>query len=329
MNWPDWVWIPQEPPDLWRLIAPEFQPIPILPVIGLVMAVLYMAGAIRMWATRRRWSVVRTLFFLLGCALIVLTMGLAIEGYGYVMFSVFMFQQLTLMIAVPPLLILGSPGTLLLRATPHHGLGRLVHRLAFAGLRSRLSRWLLHPAFGIPIYLLSFYGLYLGNLADYFLMNAVGHITLEVMFLLAGMIFTIPILSADPLPIRLSHGGRVLDILLEMALHAFFGVIVMMTPGILVDAFANPPTDWNLDPVADQQIAGGLAWSYGEGPTALILIYLLHSWYRADTRQARAADRKADEQGDPDLAAYNEYLARLRSPRENHPTDNTHEGEPK
>jgi putative membrane protein len=329
LNWPDWVWIPEQAPTLWRLIAPEFQPVPILPVIGLVMAALYLAGAIRMWATRRRWSVVRTLFFLLGCALIVLTMGLAVEGYGYVMFSVFMFQQLTLMIAVPPLLILGSPGTLLLRATPHRGLGHLVHRLAFAGLRSRLSRWLLHPALGIPIFLLSFYGLYLGGLADYFLMSAVGHIALEVLFLVAGMIFTIPILSSDPLPIRLGHGGRVLDILLEMALHAFFGVIVMMTPGILVDAFANPPADWNLDPVADQQIAGGLAWSYGEGPTALILIYLLHSWYRADTRQARAADRKADEQGDPDLAAYNEYLARLRGGRDDHPTSNTLEGEPK
>lgn len=331
MNWPDWVWIPDQAPTLWRLMAPNVQPVPILPVVGLTMAALYLSGAIRMWAVRRRWSVVRTLLFLLGCAVFVLTTGLAVEGYGYVMFSVFMFQQLTLMIAVPPLLVLGSPGTLLLRATPHRGLGHLVNRLAFTGLRSRLGRWLLHPAFGIPVYLLSFYGLYLGGLADYFLMSVVGHIALEISFLVAGMIFTIPILSNGPLPIRLGHGGRVLDILIEMALHAFFGVIVMMTPGILVAAFANPPADWNLDPVVDQQIAGGLAWSYGEGPTALMLIYLLHRWYHADTRNAREADRRADEQGDPDLAAYNEYLARLRGrdSHDNKPISHTHEGEQK
>lgn len=43
--------------------------------------------------------------------------GLAVENFGYALFSVFMFQQLTLMMAIPPLLVLGSPGTLLLRAT--------------------------------------------------------------------------------------------------------------------------------------------------------------------------------------------------------------------
>lgn len=312
MNWPDWIWIPDEAPTLARMLAADLQPVPIIPVIGIVIAGLYLIGVIRMWSTGRRWSIVRTLCFLAGCALIVATTGLAVEGYGYVMFSVFMFQQLTLMIAVPPLLILGSPGTLLLRATPHRGPGHLVHRLAFAGLRGRVGRWLLHPAVGIPLFLLSFYGLYLGGLADVFLSTAVGHIALEGLFLVAGMLFTIPILSSDPLPIRLGYGGRILDVLVEMALHAFFGVIVMMSPALLVDAFANPPASWGLDPIADQQIAGGLAWSYGEGPTALILLYLLHRWYRSDTAKARAADRKADEHGDPDLDAYNDYLAQLR-----------------
>ena len=327
MNGGEWVWVPEQEPTLWTLLAADLQPLPVLPAIGFVLAVLYLAGAVRLWVIRRRWSVVRTLSFLLGCVLLVLTTGLAIEGYGYALFSVFMFQQLTLMIAIPPLLVLGSPGTLLLRAVPHRGLGRVVLRLAFAGLRSRVSRWLLHPALGIPICLLSFYGLYLGGLADVFLASSAGHISLEVLFLVAGMLFTIPILSADPLPIRLGYGGRLLDILVEMALHAFFGVIVMMTPGVLVEAFATPPAAWRLDPVADQQIAGGLAWSYGEGPTALILIYLLHRWYRADTTRARAADRQADELGDPDLAAYNAYLAGLRGGDHNRPTPNTLKGE--
>lgn len=44
--------------------------------------------------------------------------GLAIDGYGYRLFSAFMFQHLTLSILVPPLLVLGAPGRLLLRSTP-------------------------------------------------------------------------------------------------------------------------------------------------------------------------------------------------------------------
>ena len=308
----DWsAWLPDEPPSFEQFLALQPLPAPVLPVIGGVLAALYLAGALRMWATKRQWPIGRTLSFLSGCALLVASTGLALELYGFAMFSVFMFQQLTLMMAVPPLLVLGSPGTLLLRATPHAGLGRVVHRLAFAGLRSPASRWLLHPAFGIPLFLLSFYGLYLAGLADSFVGTVAGHTALEVLFLVAGMLFTIPILSSDPLPVRLGHAGRIIDVVVEMALHAFFGVIIMMSTATLVTAFASPPTSWQLDPLMDQQIAGGLAWSYGEGPTALILLYLLQRWYRSDTVNSRAHDRRVEIHGNPELDEYNAYLARI------------------
>ena len=58
-------------------------------------------------------------------------------------------------------------------------------------------------------------------------------------------------------------------------------------------------------------LAGGLAWSYGEAPTLLMLIYVMHRWFREDTTQAAAADRRADAHGDPELDAYNDYLTRL------------------
>ncbi|WP_376713683.1 cytochrome c oxidase assembly protein [Janibacter limosus] len=99
------------------------------------MGMLYVAGAVRLWTSGRRWPVWRCLSFLLGCGAIMVIMGAGIEGYGLRMFSVFMFQQLTLMLGIPAFLALGSPGTLLLRATPHRGPGRPVLRLAFFGLQ--------------------------------------------------------------------------------------------------------------------------------------------------------------------------------------------------
>jgi putative membrane protein len=222
-----------------------------------------------------------------------------------------MFQQLTLMMAIPPLLVLGSPGTLLLRATPHHGPGLLVLRAAHAGLRSRTARWLLSPWLAVPLYLAAFYGLYLANFADPILSTVTGHTLLEVGFLVAGMLFTIPILSSDPLPVRMSHGGRALDVFAEAALHAFFGVFLMMATTTLIDGFAGPTSALGIDPIEDQRLAGGLAWSYGEAPTLLMLIYVMHRWFRDDTAQAVAADRRADAHGDPELDAYNDYLTRL------------------
>lgn len=307
------VWVPSAPPSLETFLAPTLQPIPLLPAIAVLLAGLYLAGALRLWATRRGWPVWRAASFLVGCLIIAVVMGAGIEGYGLRMFSVFMFQQLTLMMAVPPLLILGRPGTLLLRATPHRGAGRWVLRAAHAGLRSPISRVALHPGFMIPLFLVSFYGVYLSDLADQLLPTWYGHVGLEILFLAAGVLFTVPLISTDPLPIRQTHFGRFVDIFAEMPLHAFFGVIIMMATTPVVDFFAVLPASWNVDPITDQGVAGGLAWSYGELPSVLIVLFILVRWQRDDARKAAAADRDAAVNGTPELDAYNAYIARLNA----------------
>lgn len=303
------VWVPTAPPSLETFLAPTLQPVPLIPAIALLAGLLYLIGAIRLWAVGRRWPLWRSLCFLLGCAAIAVTMGAGIEGYGLRMFSVFMFQQLTLMMAIPPLLVLGSPGTLLLRATPHRGPGRTVLRVAHFGLRSRLGRIAIHPAFMVPLFLFSFYGIYFSEIDDLLLPTWYGHVGLELLFLASGILFTVPLLSSDPLPVRQTHGWRLIDIFSEMPLHAFFGVIIMMATDPMVDFFATAPATWNIDPLEDQGIAGALAWSYGELPSLLILLFIMMSWQRDDARKSARADAV---QASPELDAYNAYLEQLR-----------------
>jgi putative membrane protein len=143
------------------------------------------------------------------------------------------------------------------------------------------------------------------------LATVAGHLALEVAFLAAGILFTLPLISPDPLPRRQSHLGRLVDMFIEMPLHAFFGVIAMMATVPLVTFFSRAPEGWNLDPLADQRIAGALAWSYGELPSLIIILILLFSWGADDTRRAEAADRRKDLDGDAELDAYNTWLTRL------------------
>ncbi|MEW1974588.1 cytochrome c oxidase assembly protein [Microbacterium profundi] len=306
------TWIPDTPPTLAAFFSLLPGPFPLLPLIATVLAVGYLVGAIRLWRQGRRWPVWRTVSFLVGCGALAATTGLGVEAYGYALMSVFMFQQLTLMMAIPPLLVLGSPGTLLLRATAHHGPGKAVLRAAHWGLRSAAARWVLSPWLALPIYLASFYGLYLAGFADRILAVPGGHMAMEVLFLLAGIVFTIPILSSDPLPMRISHGGRALDVFAEAALHAFFGVFLMMATTMLVTQFVAPTEALGIDPLEDQRVAGGLAWSYGEAPTLLMLVYVMHRWFRDDTARAAADDRFTDAHGTSELDAYNAYLSKLR-----------------
>ncbi len=300
------------PPSPLTLFTPSPGPFPLLPLIAAMLAAAYLAGVIRLRRQHRRWPIWRTISFLLGCLALAATTGLGVENYGYALLSVFMFQQLTLMIAIPPLLVLGSPGTLLLRATPHRGAGILILRAAHAGLRSRAARWALSPWIALPLYLAAFYGLYLADLAGPILAVPGGHLVLEVAFLVAGILFAIPVLSADPLPVRLTHAGRALDVFAEAALHAFFGVFLMIAPRLLVDSFAASTAALGMDPLEDQRVAGGLAWSYGEAPTLLIIIYVMHRWFRDDAARTEATDRYIDVHGNPELDAYNAHLAALR-----------------
>lgn len=300
------------PPSPLTLLTPAPGPFPLLPLIAAMLAAAYLVGVIRLRRQHRRWPIWRTISFLLGCFALAATTGLGVEIYGYALLSVFMFQQLTLMIAIPPLLVFGSPGTLLLRATPHRGAGILVLRAAHAGLRSRAARWALSPWIALPLYLAAFYGLYLADLAGPILAAPGGHLALEVAFLAAGILFAIPVLSADPLPVQLTHAGRALDVFAEAALHAFFGVFLMIAPRLLVDSFAASTAALSMDPLEDQRVAGGLAWSYGEAPTLLIIIYVMHRWFRDDTDRTAATDRYIDAHGNPELDAYNAHLAALR-----------------
>jgi putative membrane protein len=305
------AWIPELPPSLEQFLAPNFQPIPVIPVIAIGIGLLYLIGAVQQWAASRRWSVVRTVCFLAGCALTAVTMGAGIEGYGYVLLSVFIFQQLTLMMAIPVLLVLGSPGTLLLRSVPHRGIGKLVLRASLGLLRSALMRFLIHPVVMIPLFLAAFYGLYFTEAASWLLATWGGHLSLELFFLVSGLLFTAPLISSDPLPRRQSHLGKLLDVFAEMPLHAFFGVIMMSAPAVMVKYFDSTSPQWGIDPVKDQQIAGGLAWSYGELPSVIMLLVLLIRWEKDDTRNAKRASRAADLYGDAEFDAYNQQLERL------------------
>lgn len=307
------VWLPTLAPSMVQYLAPNLQPIPLIPVLALLAAVFYLAGAISLWKQGRAWSPVRTISFLSGCLVVMVVMGAGIEGYGLGMFSIFMFQQLTLMMAVPPLLVLGSPGTLLLRATPHRGPGLPVLRVAIWGLRSRWGRLAIHPAFMVPLFLFSFYGVYFSGIADRLLPTWYGHVGLELAFLFAGILFTIPLLSADPLPKRQTHFGRMIDVFAEMPLHAFFGVVVMMSTKPMVSFFSTSPASWEVDAMADQAVAGGLAWAYGELPSVLMLLYILVRWHRDEARSWVRAERKIATEGTPELDAYNDYLIQLAS----------------
>jgi putative membrane protein len=279
---------------------------------GLVGLALYAWGVVRLVRRGDKWPVGRTIAFVIGVLTVLLVMCTKLNDYGMVMFSVHMVQHMVISMLSPILLLLGAPITLALRALPAAARGHKGPRewLLWV-LHSRYMRIVTHPAFTIPLFIASLYGLYFTPIFDTLMGSKAGHIGMMVHFLAVGLVFFWPIMGVDPGPHRPGYIMRMLELFAGMPFHAFFGIALMMGTQPMIGTYMHPPASLGIDALADQEAAGGIAWAFSEIPSVVVLVALLFQWRRSEDREARRKDRAADRDGDKELEAYNAYLASL------------------
>ncbi|WP_395298474.1 cytochrome c oxidase assembly protein [Kitasatospora hibisci] len=283
-------------------------------LIGCLVALaLYVTGVVRLYRRGDRWPVGRTVGWVAGVGSVILVTCTGLNDYGMVLFSAHMMQHMVLSMLSPILLLLGAPITLALRSLRPAGKGRPrgPRELLVALLHSTYVRVISHPAFTIPLFIASLYGVYFTPLFDFLMQYRLGHIFMMVHFLATGLAFFWPIMGVDPGPHRPGHVMRIIELFMGMPFHAFFGVAVMMGSHQLVSTFTEAGAPPGTDLLADQKLAGGITWAFGEIPTAIVLIALVYQWMRSEQRLSRRRDRAEDRNGDAELAAYNAYLASL------------------
>jgi putative copper resistance protein D len=64
--------------------------------------------------------------------------------------------------------------------------------------------------------------------------------------------------------------------------------------------------------MADQVLAGSIAWSFGELPMLLVFIALGIQWAKSDQKVAARRDRQVEIYGDMELDEYNKMLNNLQ-----------------
>lgn len=292
----------------------EWSTDPFFLIACLVALGLYGWGVARLARRGDKWPAGRTVAFTAGVLSVLLVMCTQLNDYGMVMFSAHMVQHMVISMLTPILVLLGAPMTLALRALPAVGGGRKgLRELLLMLLHSRYMRIITHPAFTIPMFIASLYGLYFTPLFDTLMGSKAGHIAMMVHFLAVGLVFFWPIMGVDPGPHRPGHLMRMLLLFAGMPFHAFFGIALMMGSEPMVETYKHPPASLGIDALADQTAAGGIAWAFSEIPSVLVLVALLFQWYTSEQRQAKRKDRAADRDGDKELEAYNAYLSSLNA----------------
>lgn len=273
----------------------------------------YLAGVWRLHRRGDAWPIARTVFWVLGMlALFWVTCG-PVNVYQDYLFSVHMTGHMLLTMAIPLLLVPGSPVSLAARAIRKRDDGtRGGREWILWAVHTPFARVVTNPFVAAGIFVGSLWIFYYTDLFRWALYDHLGHEWMTVHFLITGYLFVQSLIGIDPVPYRLPYAGRLLVLIAVMAMHAFFGIAIMMQSGLMVaEWFGSMGRTWGATPLQDQYVGGGVAWSVGEIPTLILAITVAIQWSRNDDRAQRRRDRHADRTGDAELAEYNARLAEI------------------
>ena len=193
------------------------------------------------------------------------------------LFSAHMLQHMLLVLAVPPLLILGIPRTLatsIVRVPALGAIERMLRSPAVAWSLGMAALWIWH----VP------------RLYDATLASEPLHIFEHLVFLVTATIFWWPILA----PIeesRMSHGAAFAYLGGAMLITTVLGILITFAPVGAYTAYLHPEDSlhilaglrdsWGLTTEADQELGGLLMWVPGGLVYLGAIMAVLARWYRA------------------------------------------------
>ncbi|KRC61479.1 copper transporter [Agromyces sp. Root81] len=298
--WPEWTrFFTEWNPDLIWLLVCGF---------GIFF---YIAGVRRLRKRGDRWPIYRTVLWVSGLLLLVYITSGGVNVYEQYLFSAHMLAHMVLTMAVPVLLVPGAPVTLAARAIRARKDGsRGGREWILLGVHSRFAGFIANPIVAAVLFVGSLWVFYYSPLFRWTMLDHIGHEWMIVHFLITGYLFVQSLIGIDPVPYRLPYPFRLLLLLGTMAFHAFFGLAIMSSTGLLLADWYGA-MGWGADALIDQQLGGGIAWSIGEIPTVALAITVAVQWARSDEKESKRRDRHADRTGDAELDAYNAQLAAI------------------
>ena len=283
-------------------------------VLGCAFAIFfYLAGVRRLSKRGDRWPLHRTILWIAGIALLFYITSGGVNVYEKYLFSTHMLAHMALTMMVSLLLVPGAPITLALRAIRKRSDGsRGPREWIMLTVHSRVATVLTNPIVTAALFAGSLWAFYYTPLLRWATTDHIGHEWMVVHFLITGYLFVQSLIGIDPVPYRLPYPFRLVLLLGTMAFHAFFGLTLITSTGLLLaDWFGAMGRTWGQTALGDQQTGGGIAWSIGEIPTVILAIVVAIQWSRSDERETKRRDRNADRTGEAELNAYNERLAKL------------------
>ena len=217
--------------------------------LGWLLGLLAVAAAYG-WATRRAgWEATRRQRTLFSLALILVlaavTWPLGDLAAHWSLLAL-VLQRLVLMLAVPPLLVVGTPRPIIMWLTRPPAVDALL-------------RVVVKPAPAIVIVTVVSVGTLTTGAVNLASRSEVARMLVQLIVLLTGFVLWAPVLSELPGATRLSALGRGGYLIVQSIVPSFLSVVWIFARRSLYPPYSHPETVAGMSPVLDQQLAGFLA----------------------------------------------------------------------
>ncbi len=245
--------------------------VPVWLTLGTVVtSVVYVRGWLALRRTRpEQFNATRLLFFLSGMATLWISIGSPLDAFADVLLSAHMVEHLILMMAVPPLVLLGFPVVPLLRGLPR------VVRTGVAGplLRVKTLRKLVHGLVHPPVAWLAMnvtlLAWHVPGAYDLALENETIHDIEHLCFLFGAMLFWWCIVEPWPSTRKPYHWGMLLYLVTADFVNTGLSAFLAFCNRPVYAFYVEHPNPFQIQPVPDQVLGAVVMWVFGS------LAYLL------------------------------------------------------
>lgn len=283
------------PPDLSALLL-DWRPDLIFAVVSILAVTGYLAGVRRLRRRGDTWPTSRVVTWTAGWLLILISTSAGLAVHAPSSFSLHMVVHMLLNMLAPALLATSGPVTLALRALPATGRDTPAGARAWvvAALHAPVTRFFAHPLVAFVVFVGSYYLLYFTGLFPEVMQYHWAHQLMNVHFVVTGYLYYWVVVGVDPTPRPLPHAAKLGLLFAASPFHVYFAVLVLNRDSVIGERFYRYLNlAWQVDPLGDQRLGGGIAWAGGELPLLIAVLVLLVQWSRHDDRLARRGGRTA------------------------------------
>jgi cytochrome c oxidase assembly factor CtaG len=281
------------PPPRFPAVLGAWELEPVTLALLFASAVLYLAGERRVAELHPRnpWRKSRTWAFLAGLAVLAVALLSPLATYAEALFSVHMVQHLLLTMVAAPLLVLGTPVSLLVRAV-----GRSGHRTVMRLLRSWPVAVLTHPLIAWVGFVAVIWGAHFSGLYEAALQSPLVHAAEHALFLVSALLLWWPVIGLDPSRWRMPHPMRIGYLFLQGPVNTFLALALYSSGRILYPTYAASGRTWGPAPLDDQQLGGAIMWVVGDLLFLAATILAIAAWMRHEEVVTARIDAELDAQ---------------------------------